>query len=100
MKKIDLSGITSETIAGVALLVLALINAVLQMFGYNTLPIADESISELISTLFLVGTALYNAYKNRNISSASQTAQEVTDALKNGTLAIEQVEDLLAQIRK
>ena len=35
MRKINLKGVTAEAVTGIALLVLALINAVLQMFGMN-----------------------------------------------------------------
>ena len=68
------------------ILIVALVNAVLQMFGYNTLPIADANVSEIVSTIFLIGATLYNTWKNRNISSASQTGQKVVDAIKSGEL--------------
>ena len=53
MKKINLKGITAEAVTGVLVLLVALINAVLQMFGYNTLPIADDNISNIVSIVFL-----------------------------------------------
>lgn len=99
MKKINLKGITAETVTGVIILLVALINAILQMFGYNTIPIADDSISQVVSSVFLVVTALYNLYKNRNISLASQKAQQVSDALKAGSLLVEQVDELLDDVR-
>lgn len=92
MKKINLKGITAEAVINVALLVLALVNAVLQMFGINTLPIEDGDISAIISGIFVVVTSLYNTYKNRNISSAAQVAQQVTDAIKSGEVLAEDIE--------
>ena len=92
MKKINLKGITAEAVINVALLVLALVNAVLQMLGINTLPIEDGDISAIISGIFVVVTALYNTYKNRNISSAAQVAQQVTDAIKSGEVLAEDIE--------
>lgn len=91
MKKINLKGITAEAVINIALLVLALINAVLQMFGINTLPIEDTDISAIISGVFVVVTALYNTWKNRNLSTASQIAQEVTDAIKNGEILADDI---------
>ena len=91
MKKINLRGITVEAVINVALLALALINAVLQMFGINTLPIEDTDISAIISGVFVVVTALYNTWKNRNLSTASQIAQEVTDAIKNGEILADDI---------
>ena len=95
MKKFNLKGITAEAVTGVAILLVALVNAVLQMFGINTLPIENGEISEIVSTVFLIITVLWNTYKNRNISTASQTAQQITDAIKNGEILIEDVNELI-----
>lgn len=98
MNKINLSGVTAETVTGVFILVVALVNAVLQMFGINTIPIADADVSSIVSTVFLIVTTLYNVYKNRNISTASQVAQSVTDSIKSGELLIEEVDELLDKV--
>lgn len=100
MSKINIKGITAESVTGIIILAIALVNAVLQMFGINTIPIAEGEVSGIISTVFLIVTALYNAYKNRNITTASQKAQEITDAIKNGEILVEDVEELLNKIRK
>ena len=99
MKNINLKGVTAEAVTGVLVLLVALINAVLQMFGINTLPIENCEVSEVVSTIFLIITTLYNVYKNRNISTASQKAQEITNALKSGELLIEDVEELLSKVK-
>lgn len=70
------------------------------MFGINTIPIADSDVSEIVSTVFLIVTALWNTYKNRNISSASQISQEITDAIKNGEILVDEVEELLQKVRQ
>ena len=91
MKKINLKGVNKEAITGIAILLLALINATLQMFGINTLPIENEELTNIISTLFLILTALYNTWKNRNLTTASQTAQTITDAIKNGEVLADDI---------
>ena len=98
MKNINLKGVNAETVTGVLILLVALVNAVLQMFGINTLPIANEDVSSIVSTVFLIVTTLYNVYKNRNISTASQVAQSVTDSIKSGELLIEEVDELLDKV--
>ena len=98
MKNINLKGLNAETVTGVLILLVALVNAVLQMFGINTLPIANEDVSSIVSTVFLIVTTLYNVYKNRNISTASQVAQSVTDSIKSGELLIEEVDELLDKV--
>ena len=100
MKKINLKGITAEAVTGVFILAIALINAILQIFGIHTLPIDNEEVSETISALFLTISAFYNVYKNRNVTVASQKAQEITNALKSGELFVEDIEQLLEKIKK
>ena len=100
MKKFNLKGITAEAVTGVAILFVALVNAVLQMFGINTLPIENEEVTNIVSTVFLIVTAIWNTYKNRNISTASQTAQQITDAIKSGEILVEDVNELINKCRK
>ena len=100
MKNINLKGVNAETVTGVLILLVALVNAILQMFGFNTLPIENGEISEIVSTVFLIITVLWNTYKNRNISTASQTAQQITDAIKNGEILVEDVNELINKCKK
>ena len=100
MKNINLKGVTAEAVTGVLVLLVALVNAVLQMFGINTLPIENEEVSNIVSTIFLIVTVLWNTYKNRNISTASQTAQQITDAIKNGEILVEDVNELINKCKK
>ena len=100
MKNINLKGVNAETVTGVLILLVALVNAVLQMFGINTLPIENGEISEIVSTVFLIITVLWNTYKNRNVSTASQTAQQITDAIKNGEILVEDVNELINKCKK
>lgn len=100
MNKINLKGITSEAITSVLILVVALINAILQMLGINTLPIENEELSAIVSGAFLVGMALWNTWKNRNVTTVSQEVQQIADAVKNGELLIEDVQALISKIKK
>lgn len=100
MNKINLKGVTSEAVAGVVILLVALINAVLQIFDINIFPITNEDMTNIISTIFLIATALWNTWKNRNITSASQFAQNITDAIKNGEILEEDVKKLINKIKE
>lgn len=99
MKSLNLKGVTTESVVGVLVLVLALVNAIFDMFGMKVLPITNDDIYTVVSGVVLVGSALYNTYKNRNVSSASQTAQQITDAIKNGEILAEDVEDVIAKLK-
>ena len=98
-KKINLSGITVENITGIFILLLALINSTLQMFGINTLPITNDEISSIVSTVFLIITALWNTWKNRNFTKASQISQQITNCIKSGELIAEDVENVIEEIK-
>lgn len=95
MKNINLKGLTKESITGVLILVVALINAILQMCGFNALPIEDMEITNIVSSVFLIATTMYNVYKNRNVTVASQKGQQVIDALKAGLILADDVDALL-----
>lgn len=97
--KINPKGITPETVTGVVLLLIALLDVVLQRFGIRTLPIENDAIASMVSTLFLIATTLYNTWKNRNLSSASQIAQSITDAIKQGELLEEDIRKYIETIQ-
>lgn len=97
--KINLSGINKQSIVGIVVLVVALVNAILQMLGIQTLPISNEEVDSVISIIFLIGSTVYSVYKNFNITPASQTAQKITDAIKNGEILIDQVEDIVEKCK-
>lgn len=100
MKKINLKGITPEAITRIVVLLIALINAVLQIFGINTIPVTNDEASEIVSIVFLIIMTLYNTYKNFNVTPASQIAQNITDSIKNGELAAEDIEEILKKIKE
>lgn len=99
MNKINLKGITAENATGIFVLLVALVNAVLQMFGVKMLPIEDIEISNIVSTVFLIGTTLWNTWKNRNLTTISQEVQQIADALKYGELLESDVKELMAKIK-
>lgn len=99
MNKINLKGITAENITGILILLIALINAVLQIFEIKTLPIEDEEVLNIISTIFLIGTTLWNTWKNRNITTVAQEVQQIANAIRDGELLEKDVKELIGKIR-
>lgn len=100
MKNINLKGVTAEAVTGVLVLLVALINAVLQMFGINALPIENEEVSNIISTVFLILTALWNTWKNRNVTTISQEVQQIADAVRNGEILEDELKELVNKCKK
>ena len=100
MNKINLKGVNAETITWILILLLALINATLQMIGINPLPIENEEVTNIVSVVFLIATTLYNTWKNRNLTTASQSAQQITDAIKHGEILADDVMFIVDKIKE
>ena len=75
--------ISSGTIARTVVLILALVNQVLTMTGYNPLPWSDEQVYEGITLLLTVAASLVTWWKNNSFSSAAIKADKVMKDLKN-----------------
>ena len=99
MKNINLKGINKSAVIGVVVLALALVNAILQMVGLNVLPITNDDVTAIVSGAWVVAASAYSTYKNFNTSTASQVAQEVTDAIKNGEILASDVEEVISKLK-
>jgi len=74
--------ITAGTIARTIILILALVNQLLTATGHSVIPIDDEMISGLISTIFTVVTALVAWWKNNSFTAAALQGDRVMHILK------------------
>lgn len=86
---------TKKTVAGILVLLLALINAALQIFDLNIIPVQSEELANIISTFFLIAMTLRNTWKNCNITTISQKVQQIADAIRCGELPEEVIEELI-----
>ena len=77
MKKIN---ITKGTFIRTILLVLALINQILAVFGKSPIPIDDDTVTSLISTVWTVIASLIAWWKNNSFTDKAIKADKV---LKN-----------------
>lgn len=66
--------ISAGTIARTIILVLALINQGLTVAGHSVIPIEDETITEVVSLLFMVISAVAAWWKNNSFTSAAVEA--------------------------
>lgn len=80
MKKVD-----KATIARTVVLVVALINQVLTMGGYNPLPWANEAVYEGVTTALTVAASLAAWWKNNSFTQAAIEADETLKELKQAT---------------
>ena len=74
MKKIN---ITKGTLIRTILLVLALINQVLAVFGKSPIPIDDDTVTNLISTVWTVIASLIAWWKNNSFTDKAIKADKM-----------------------
>ena len=69
--------ISAGTLARTIILVLALINQVLVITGHSVLPIQDEQVELLVSTVWTVVASLISWWKNNSFTTPAIKADEV-----------------------
>ena len=71
-----------STIIRTVVLALALINQLLVAFGCSPIPIEEQSVELLISTVATVVAAVWGWWKNNSFTKAAIRADEVLSVLK------------------
>ena len=60
--------ITKESAISAGLLLVSMINQVLTMFGHSPLPLENDAVKNVVSTVFLIGTSIYAWLSDNPIS--------------------------------
>lgn len=76
------NGVKKETIVRTLVLVFALVNQALIVFGKSPLPYTEETIGKGAYTAIAVGTSLWNWWKNNSFTKAAIEADKVLEDLK------------------
>lgn len=84
--------ITGGTIARTIVLAIAIVNQILVATGHSILPIEEAQVTEIISTLFTIITALISWWKNNSFTKAAIAGDAVMREKK--------LEDLADRIEK
>lgn len=63
-------------------LVILMLNQALVTLGYNPLPFSDEQIYEAISIVAVVAVAIWNWWKNNNVTEEALSGQAEVERLK------------------
>ena len=69
--------ISAGTIARTIVLLLALVNQCLSMAGIQVLPIADEDINTIVTTLWTLVASVVAWWKNNSFTAAAIKADQV-----------------------
>lgn len=79
--------VSKATIIRTICLVIAIVNIILEMRGYSIIPIDNELVTEAVSVVFLIGSAVASWWKNNSFTENALKADEVLKALNNGEVA-------------
>ena len=72
-----------SAIVRLIVLLYAVLNSVLLMFGINPLPFTEEEVSAGITAVLAVVASILVWWKNNNVTKEAQEAQRILDNLKN-----------------
>ena len=86
-----------STIVRIGALLIALANQCLALFGQDILPFTDNAVYQIITVVATVIVAIISAWKNNDITRLARTSGKVFDALKDGKITEEEVENLLKE---
>jgi SPP1 family holin len=75
--------VSPGTIARTILLVLAFINQILTATGHSVINIEDETVEELVSSIFTIVIAIVAWWKNNSFTQAALTADDVMNRIKD-----------------
>lgn len=76
--------IAPDTLARTIVLVLALLNQLLAIFGKGTIEITENDIYQVVSIVFTIGSAITAWWYNNSFTNHAIRADEYMKALKNG----------------
>lgn len=75
--------ISKETIVRTAVLILALVNQVLTVFGINPLPFSTDETYEAISLIVTVAASITAWWKNNSFTKDAIAADNYLETLRN-----------------
>lgn len=78
--------VSKATIIRTICLAIAIVNIILEMSGRSILPIDNELVTEAVSIVFLIASAVASWWKNNSFTKNAIQADEVLKALNNGEI--------------
>lgn len=74
--------VKTETIIRTIVLILALINQVLAIYGKDKIPVTEDEIYQLITLVVTIGSALWAWWKNNSFTIPAIKADEYMEKLR------------------
>ena len=89
----NIPGLTAERTKSIVLLLVQLFSVVqtgLSIAGISQLPFTSDQVSTAITGVIAVIASIYSWWRNNNVTEAAVQGQQLTTAIKNGTIAATQ----------
>lgn len=83
-KGIQIMKCDKTTIVRTIILILSLVNVCLEQFGIKIIPIDNEVISQIVSLVLLVYSAISSWWHNNSFTEAAKKADQYMKELKGG----------------
>ena len=74
--------VKTETIIRTIVLILALVNQVLAIYGKDKIPITEDEVYQLITLVVTIGSALWAWWKNNSFTQPAIKADEYMEKLR------------------
>ncbi len=74
----------SKNIITLVIACLTTINMILTASGHPVLPITDDQINLLVTSVFQIASILATIWQNFNFTTAAKKGQVITDVIKEG----------------
>lgn len=74
--------VKTETIIRTIVLILALANQVLAIYGKQKIPITEDEVYQLITLIVTIGSALWTWWKNNSFTQPAIKADEYMEKLR------------------
>ena len=78
------NNVSTGTVVRTTMLVLALVNQVLDIAGYNLIPIDDELINAAVTNVWTIVAALVAWWKNNSFTKAAIAGDQTMKEIKGG----------------
>lgn len=75
--------ISAGTIARTIILLLALVNQILTVTGHSLIPINDDDVTAIVSTVFTMVTAIAAWWKNNSFTKAALAGDDTMKTIKS-----------------
>lgn len=93
MKKINWSNVTADTVARMIFLIFSMVNGAAAIFGFTKLDIDENTIYTVVTGISVIVSAIVGFWKNNSFTAEAQAGDNLKNALKEGAVKIEDLED-------